>query len=294
MFAGQPATLLMAALCCSLLTHQPLFAHPDLLLQIEDVSSRITADARNPDLYLKRGDLYRRHGDWLNGEKDFVTARQLDPGHVLLDWFEGRFRVDAGQLKEGDTLLSRFLEHNPRHAAAYRVRAGARSSLDQPVSAAEDYQKAIEYSARPSPSLYRALVLSQVASGSEYSAAATGSVDRGLERFPQELSLLGLGMELALANAQATRARDYLARLPAPLTALPQWRFRQALLACIDGGSEQATGIFLAMTPGSHSYVPPRAGTWTAPTDMISELAAHPHPGTCSDAAWDVLRRQTP
>jgi hypothetical protein len=60
-------------------------------------------------------------------------------------------------------------------------------------------------------------------------------VDSGLERFPVEVSLLGLGTDIALSVDRADTAASYFEPLPAALRKLPQWQTRIERAHCLKG-----------------------------------------------------------
>ncbi|NND44024.1 MAG: hypothetical protein HKN58_01780, partial [Xanthomonadales bacterium] len=208
------------------------------------------------------------------------------------DWFEGRMRVDAGQFEAGERLLSRFLEANPGHTGALQARARAHWGQRAPGAAAKDYQQAIDHSESPAPALYRALVVPQVAMGRGGHAAAAKTVNAALERFPVEVSLLGLGVELAVIRGDVETGAGFLDRLPSPVAELPQWRFRSALLACVRGHRQQAAEQFRAL--GESTTPAPRSTTWKAPPGTLAVLAAQPSPSACQAAALQSLATREP
>ena len=269
-------------------------AHPDLDLQIEEISRQISLAPANADLYLLRGDLYRRHNDWLKSARDFEIVRELAPDQAQLDWYQGRLEVDAGHWAEGDRLLSRYLESNENFSSAYSVRAWARWQLNRPEAAASDYALAISNSERPAPVLYRSLVITQFASGGDLLAQSAVTVDAGLQRFPGEASLLGLGVDLALADADTDRAADYLKTLAPGLLKLPQWTFRQAVLYCQRGDMESARAGFVSLTPATGGQVSHRAGSWTTAPELLEKLVVGANPQTCREAVLTILRAQQP
>ena len=270
----------------------PSVAHPDLVLQVEDLTQRISAAPRDADLYLKRGDLRRRHGEYVLSAADFGKARELDPGNRLLDWYEGRLALDAGDYEDADRLLSRYLKIRPEHAAAWRQRAKARVGLEAYLAAADDYSQAIARSDHPGPGLYRSLVLSTVDAGAEHAGAAEAAVEAALERFPNEVTILGLGTELALARSDTRLAQLYTQRIPRHLLVLPQWRFRQAAQVCLEGKPDEAVEIFSALLIDSENDRNTRAGTWVLPVDIITKLVLKPLPDDCAAAVWETLRTQ--
>jgi len=264
-------------------------AHPDLDLQIEQLTRQISGQPRQVELYLKRGDLFRRHRDWPGAARDFETVRELEPDNALIDWYEGRFKTEAGYWAEGDRLLSRFLGTQPAHTGAYQARAAARWGLGNAPAAAEDYARVISGSEHPGPGLYRSLVITQIASGEEFLDDAAVSVDAGLYKFPVEVSLLGLGADLALAGGNTRRVATYLAKLPPGLSGLPQWAFRQAMLSCLEGDAESAAEQLQALAGETDRPGARRAGTWQMPLESIERLAAEPGRESCREAVADML-----
>ena len=291
----RPRLKYTCVLVASLLLSAQLAAHPDLLIQINSLTGQIELDGgSNPELYLKRGDLYRRHSQWENATGDFHQVRSLDPGHALIDWFEGRMMVEAGQCHDGKTLLSRFLAAHPGHTGAHRSRAVAWWNLGDPAASAGDYEQAIRNSERPSPSLYRSLVITQFASGADYTPAAVLTVDAALQRFPMELSLLGLAVDLALERSDTGAATVYMSRLSARLAALNQWQFRAALLACMAGRVEQAEFAFAQLLSEAQGKLRQRSGTWNGSVEILSGLAQRPEPESCRATVRDSLSMLQP
>lgn len=283
--------LLMSSIVLPVL---PLYAHQDLILQIQQLDEQISKDPQNTELLIRRGDLYRRHGDWSAAEADFQMVRKIAPDHSAIDFFEGRLLVTSGQDEKGIVFLTRQLEQNDQHSGAYQVRAEAHWSLHQPLMAARDYQLAINTSTRPSPSQYRSLVLSLVAAGREYSGEAIEAVDDGLNRLGGEISLLGLGVDVSLSQKEPLQAQHYLEKVPSRLRMLPQWQFRQAILICVKGDVDLASERLSSILAGFQGAGSQKAGTWEPPMDVLSGLVSDPSVDECSRAAWGILLRQLP
>ena len=158
----------------------------------------------------------------------------------------------------------------PSHAGAHRYRAAAWWKLGDPAASAGDFEKAISNSERPSPSLYRSLVITQFASGADYYPAAVTTVDAALQRFPVEVSLLGLAVDLALERSDTGAATVYMSRLPARLAGLNQWQFRAALLACMEGQADVAKSTFAKLASDTQGNVRHRSGTWNVSVEILS------------------------
>lgn len=205
--------------------------HPELLLQIEQLTLELQQQPDNVELLIQRGDLWRRHEDFPAAANDFSAARRLQSDLAVLDFYQGRLSLDAGLAAEAELLLSRYLRHQPEHANAWVLLGEAQLELSRPQAAAENFGQAIIHSERPTPSLFLQQGQALFMAGPEYWAVALGVADAGLERFPRDVSLLGLATDIALDLQQPAAAGAYLQRLPDGLRSLPQWaaRFQRQL-----------------------------------------------------------------
>ncbi len=230
----------------------PAWSHPDLLLQIEELDLELAARPADADLLARRGDLHRQHEDYAAAAVDLAAARAAQPDYPLLDLYEGMLQLDIGNPAGAEELFSRFLLDHPKLASAWILRARARLALGLAYQAAADYAQAILYADLPSPELYRDWALALVAAGEDHWNEARHVVDIGLDLFSQDIALLALGTDIALAENQPGEATVYVHRLPPTITRLDQWQARRELVDCLEqentaGGKEgcQETAIRL-------------------------------------------------
>lgn len=228
----------------TLIVSTGLNAHPDLLMQIEEASSRIGQSPDDVSLYLSRADLFRRHQDWPSARSDIQTARQLQPGYGPIDWYAGQVEMDAGNPQAANDLFSRFLTLRPGHATAHELRGKARMAMEDMQAAAEDFTDAIANSGSPTPGLYRLLVLSLAGSGESFWPEALAAAEIGYSQFGIEVALMGMAADLALALDEPGRAEQVFQRLKPGIESLPAWRTRRALLVCEQGDVESARDLF--------------------------------------------------
>ena len=202
-----PGALWLVALCLSTLT---AFPHGDVHLQITELTQKIAATPDNPELYIRRGELYRLHRLWDAALADFETARTLPKAPETLDLSFGRLYVDAGWPETGRAVLTRFLKTHPDYGEAYVLRGRALVQLDLPLNAAGDFSAAIKASGMPRPELYiqRAQALTQA--GPDHWVEALEGLDEGIEKLGPLVTLQLPAIEIELKRQSYDKA---LARL---------------------------------------------------------------------------------
>lgn len=222
-----------------LLSISTSFAHPDLILQIEALGEQLSVDPDNTELLVKRGDLYRRHEDFENAARDFEAARAADPNYPATDLLEARLLLDIGQPEPAGKMLSRYLSLRPGHAFAWVLRGRANVRLGQFENAYNDFTTAIAISEKPSPEIYRLQILSLAAQGDDHPGRTLEAVKDGLNRFPYEMSLRGLGVDIALAHDRPETAKELIIEIPEGVRKLPQWSERIETTGCLENSDTQ-------------------------------------------------------
>src|SRR5881396_2967287 len=187
----------------------PAGAHPDLIIQIEEVTKQIEQEPNNPELYLKRGELRRAHIEWDAAYADYERAFALAPDMAAIDLARGRLFLDSGWPLSARAALDRFLSRQPNGVEGLILRARALTRLNLRLAAAQDYSRAIGLSPEPGPELYieRAQVLA--AEGSEYLPSALEGLDEGIRKLGPlvTLQLFAIDAELKQKNIDGALAR---------------------------------------------------------------------------------------
>jgi len=246
----------------------PAWSHPDLLRQIEDLDAQLLAEPGNAKLLTLRGDLYRRHEDYESAARDFAAARTIQPEFPLLDFYEAQFLLDTCDPEAAKRHLDRYLLNHPQHASAWILRAEIQRTLGRPKEAADDYAMAIRHAGHASPALYRDWALALVAAGTPQWNPARSVVDTGLVLFPQDVSLLALGTDIALAENKPDLSASYIDRLPEPMMRLPRWQARSEAINCLESrgtGTAESDCLATARTALTEQASPLQEGADTAP-----------------------------
>ena len=263
------------------------YSHADLQLQIEQLTAQLEQQPDNADLLLKRGNLQRRHGDWASARADFSRVREIQPDNKTIDWFEGRLDVESGRTTEGVQYLDRFLLANPDHAIALQNRAQGRLLLGQPLLAAQDFATVIETSEKPAPSLFSANAFALIDAGGEHFSSAMKVVQSGLARFPSEINLTGIGVDLSLVQLDTDTTAELMGQLPVAIQKLPQWQTREALMDCLNGHEEKAAAWF---TSAGKALPEVRQRSRLLDEQWLTRLGADPGPENCQAAALEILQ----
>lgn len=106
--------------------------------QAEPLTALIADGRANARIYMDRGLLFIRTGDFGRGVGDLNTAMSMDNSDVglALDRAQGYLLMD--QFAESERQMSELLARYPRQARAYDIRAWARFMLNRPKDAALD------------------------------------------------------------------------------------------------------------------------------------------------------------
>ena len=210
--------LAVAVALCFLCFPRAAQAHGDLHLQIVELTKEIEKDPRNPDLYLRRGELHRAHSDFDAAQADYDHAFALDPKLPTLDFAKGRMFLDANWPLSSKIALDRFIAKNPNHAEAFVTRARALVKLNQRLAAVEDYTRAIDLTAEGRPELYLERAQALVAEGTNNLNAALKGLDEGVAKLGPLVTLhlyaLDLEVEAKRYDAALTRLEQVMARSP--------------------------------------------------------------------------------
>ena len=210
------------------LVAQPLrlIAHGDLHEQIAIATKLIQKEPKNAELYLKRGEVHRAHGDWDAATADYDSASQLDPKLIVVDLARGKTLLAANWPMSAKVVLDRFLTKQTNHVDALVTRARVLHKLSEHAAAAKDFTSAIQFSHDPQPEFYIERAESLAAQPGDHFEETLRSLDEGIKRLGPlvTLQLYAIDLEikqkhfdaalsrLDLIAAQSTRKETWLAK----------------------------------------------------------------------------------
>lgn len=202
--------------------------HPDLAVQIEQITRRIEKNPERGDFYLKRAELHRRHSDWPAASVDYRNARKATPSSKHIDFFEARMLFEAGNPQSAQLPLNRFLSEYPLHPSARLLSARVASALNNHRKAVTDYQLAMQASRNRTPGIYLAWAKQAAQQGDRNLVDALDIVDRGIADLGPLVTLIDYAIELETMRGRYTQALARFNDLPSRLIKTPTWLMRRA------------------------------------------------------------------
>ena len=246
--------LLTAGMLLGLFSELPqATAHQGLHRQIEALSRRIGSSPREPALYLRRGELYRRHGDWSEALADFDHAQKLAPELVDVEFHKGRLLLSAGKPKEAKESLDRFLAVKRHHILALVTRARARVKLGEFLAAARDYGTATarlrDGGQKARPEYYLECARALQAAGEIHVDAAARCLDEGIRCLGPLPSLQNAAIRLELLRKRYDAALRRLDQTFGKQARKENWLARRAdILAEAGRDAEARAALEAAIT----------------------------------------------
>jgi len=221
-------------------------AHGPIDAQIARVTRLLEQAPHDAELYLKRGELHRVHGDFEAALLDYDRARKEAPDLFVLDLVRGQTLLEAGRPAEANKHLDRFLETSPGHVDARVCRAEARVLLGERLSAVEDYTRALEVDSVKAIEIYVARARALEAEGPQYYERALAGLDEGIERFGSLLLLLLPAIDLELACGRIERALERIDRVEAESARKEKWWLKKARILHAAGRAGEARELVQA------------------------------------------------
>ena len=241
-----------------LLRPVPVLAHADLLLQIEEATKSVNASPKDPELYIRRGELRRAHLEWDEAFADFERASALNPDLWVLDLVRGRLFVEAGWPLSARAYLDRLIQRQPKHSEGYLLRARALSRLHLRLAAADDFDRAVSNAAEPTPDLFVERAQELVDEGSEQYARALQGIEEGIRRMGPlvTLQLFAIDLQVKTRNFDGALARvdQVAARSPRKET----WLMRKGEILRQAGRPAEAREVFQSALAALQTLPPTR------------------------------------
>lgn len=241
-----------------LLTSATAHAHGDFHTLITAANQDIEKDPANPELYVRRGELFRLHQQFDSAQKDIDAAAALAPGLPGLDLARARLLLDTDWPLSARAHLDRFLGRITNHTEAFTLRSRAWARLGQPLYAAEDLSRAIAVTPEGAPDLYIERARTLAEAGPDQLEDALQGLDDGMKRMGSlvTLQLTAIDLELHRKNHDAALARIDVVMQRSPRK--ESWLARKGEILLQAGRTEEARQAYEAALAALNTLPPVR------------------------------------
>jgi len=204
-------------------------AHPAVETRISRLDQLVQAHPQEQALYIQRGALYARHGQWQPALDDLALAETLgEPQEVGFE--QGRLRYRQQKYTLAREAFSRYLTLHPGHPEALLYRARAARAEGDTDAALADFLRHFAAADRPHPGDLIAAARLLETQGDSGRARAIALLDGGLDRLGMQPQLQrhAIGLELQRDNVAAALRR--CRELETVLGQSPRWQLEMAQL----------------------------------------------------------------
>ncbi len=233
-------------------------AHGDFHTLITAANQDIEKAPTNPELYLRRGELFRLHQQFDSAQKDIDAAAALALGLPGLDLSRARLLLDTDWPLSARACLDRFLGRITNHTEAFTLRSRAWARLGQPLYAAEDLSRAIAVTPEGAPDLYIERARALAEAGPDQLEAALRGLDDGMKKMGSlvTLQLTAIDLELRRKNHDAALARIDVVMQRSPRK--ESWLARKGEILLQAGRTEEARQAYEAALAALNTLPPVR------------------------------------
>jgi tetratricopeptide (TPR) repeat protein len=237
--------LLPAALGLLACIAPALHAHGDDQVVIEALTEEL-AKAPEPDLFIRRGELYRHQQQWEKADADFIAAAKLDPTLTLVEFFRARTLLEAGIPEKALPLADRYTDRVPDEPEGRFLRGDILAALGRHDAGAVEYAEGIRRAPTPRPEHYLRRARFLAAAPSADSARVIAALDEGIARLGPVIALIDYAISLELERRNFDAA---LARIQQVMSHTPRrerWLARHGDILVNCGRSAEAVSAYRA------------------------------------------------
>jgi len=220
-------------------------AHDGLHEQIVALTHEIESRPKDPELYLRRGELYRLHREWDRSLADLRRAQALEPRREM-GLAEARLYSDLGWSEWAELALERHLTSVPEDPEALLFLAQLlerRCALEDAVRA---YDRALVGLDMPEPDVYLARADALAALGPAGVERALVGLDEALARMGPVFALELRALELEIERGRIEAALARLDALAARSQRQERWLAQRGEILLGAGRPAEALEAFLA------------------------------------------------
>lgn len=219
----------------------PAGAHEDPSDQVSRHSQSLLERPQDPDLHLRRGELYRLAGQWDEAATDFRSALAGGADAAVVALCLAGLELDRGEPQAALDALEPLTDPD---SAAWLIRGRALRQLARLPEAVLALSTAIARSARPGPGDYLELSAVIADQGASFIPEALAVLDAGSVRLGPVAALTHAAVQLEIERGRFAAALDRLEAAPPALRQAPAWLARRGEILRQAGRELEAQAAF--------------------------------------------------
>jgi tetratricopeptide (TPR) repeat protein len=248
-----------------------VIAHEGIHEQIEEVTKQIVLNPKDANLFLRRGELYRWHGNLKRALADYATAEKLDPHLDAVQFCRGRLYFDQHQYAVAQKHFDQFLIKHPDHVEGHVTRARLFVAMKRYREAAQDYTEAIRHAPDPPPEYYIEKSNAISAEGEAHTQEAIDALNEGIQRLGPIVTLQLPAIDLDLKVHQYDSALQRIDTLMAQSERKESWLYQRGKILKQAGRDAEARDAFQNALSALES-LPPHLRETRATQELESQI----------------------
>jgi len=202
-------------------------AHEGIHEQIEQVTKEIAGNPKDANLYLRRGELFRFHGEVKRALADYASAERLNPQLDAVDLCRGHLYYDRNEYTLAEKYFVRFLAKHPENVDGLLTRARLFAAMKKYQQAVQDYTEAIRLTAEPTPEFYIEKANALSAQGEAHRQQAIATLNEGVAKLGPIVTLQLPAIDLDVQAKNYDSALQRIDSLMAQSDRKESWLFRR-------------------------------------------------------------------
>ena len=243
-------------------------AHGDLHGQIEAVTVAIASTPQDGELYFRRAELHRSHGDYPSALADYERA---DVQSSAVQYGRGVVLVALHKEDEALAAFDRCVRTTPEHSNALAARGRIRATRGETDATVADFDRAIETAPAPDPDLFLARANALLAAKPPRLEAAAAGLTVAMRRLGDIVSLGAVLCEIEVQRAHFDEALAVVDRLRARSQRQESWLARRGEILLKANRREEAAAAFREARTALDA-LPPQSRTTKAMQELDASL----------------------
>jgi tetratricopeptide (TPR) repeat protein len=235
----------LGKLLVAVLAAASAFGHGAFHDRLRELTAALETTPRDAKVHFELAQIFCQHGDWLLALASADTADELQSGAFPTDLLRGEAFLAREDPVKARAVLDRLIAARGPTPQALVLRARARTLLEGPVPALEDYRAAIRQPNRPGVDQVREVAAALVRLG--HRAEAADLLDRAIAEAGPDPALLLDALDLELSTGRFSAALKRVDALQAGAPRPEPWMARRAEVLAQSGDTAAARAAWLAL-----------------------------------------------